>query len=92
MSCVFGTFWNHFKFEKKKGAFEERKAILRKLGHGYRSAKSIVERTAGDTTGRERCEDKASVQGTSGRTSARTVRPEQKPREVSLNLWYCNPE
>ena len=64
MFCVLGAFWNHFEFEKESGSsFRRTKShpAIGRLG-GYRSAKSTaVERTAGDTTGRERCEDSASV-------------------------------
>ena len=70
---------------------DEKSPCGRKLGRGYRSAKSAaVERTARRTTGRERSEDSASVLGTTGRTSARTARPEQKTEEVSLVLGYYN--
>ena len=72
---------------------DEKPPCGRKHGRGYWSAKSAaVERTAGSTTGRERFEDTASVQGNTGRTSTRTARLEQKPGEVSLDLGICNPE
>ena len=59
--------------------------MLQELGRDYRSAKSAaVELTTGDIIGRERCEDSASVQGTTGYTSARTAPPKQKACEVSL--------
>ena len=57
-----------------------------------RQKSAAVERTAGDTTGREHFEDSTIVEGTTYRTSARTSKPGQNPGEVNLGFGYCNPE
>ena len=55
----FGNFWNYFKFVKESGASRDEEPPC---GCGHRSGKSAaVERTAGDTTSRERFEGGASV-------------------------------
>ena len=59
--CALGLFGNTLSLRRAELSKDEKSPCGRKLGRGYRSARSVVERTAGDTTGRERCEDHASV-------------------------------
>ena len=59
MFCVFGIFLNHFSLRKR--AEREEEPLCGRSSGDYLSAKSVVERTAGDTTGRVRFEDSASM-------------------------------
>ena len=57
--CNFGIIFYHFSLRRRSERDEE-PPCSRSLG-GYRSARSVVERTAGDITDRESFEDGACV-------------------------------
>ena len=80
---MFWEFRNHLELVKESKAWDGRTAPCKKLGFKHRSAEG-----AGDTTGRARFEDSASEEGATDRTKARTSRPVQEPRGVSLESGY----
>ena len=55
MLCVLWEFWSHFKFVKENRALDEKPLCGRSLGV------ATDRQGAGDTTGRERFDDSASV-------------------------------